>query len=86
MRITIKSLDKKASTLLFTFLMDSIPSDKCKDLSLYLEQHDDSTFCVGFNILKTFITITLHQDIIEIENQRSICKIPRTEFTHIEVF
>ena len=87
MKIDLFNVQKQTAATVFSFLMDSVPCDDLLKLDFYLCQEcQDDNFNIAFNIVKPHFTITLFSDRLEIENGNSVCKVPCTEYSHIEIY
>ena len=87
MKIDLFNVEKQTAATVFSFIMDSVPSEYLEKLDFYLCQEDhENNFNMAFNIVKPHFRITLFSDCLEIENNNSVCKVPYTEFSHIEIY
>ena len=87
MKIDLFNVEKQTAATVFVFIMGSVPCDDLEKLDFYLcqeAQQDD--FNMAFNIVKPHFRITLFSDRLEIENSNSVCKVPNTEFSRIEIY
>lgn len=87
MKIDLFNVEKQTAATVFSFIMDSVPSEDLEKLDFYLcQEAQDDNFNMAFNIVKPHFRITLFSDRLEIENNNSVCKVPNTEFSHIEIY